>query len=441
VSEPGPRPTLSPLDGAVIVVGVVLGVGIFRSPPVVAANAGGPLSFLGLWLAGGAISLVGALCYAELATADPDAGGEYHFISRAYGRRLGFFVAWSRMTVIQTGSIALLAFVVGDYLSALVPGSDLASPAAAAGVVLILTGVNLAGIRPGRGAQHVLTACAAAGMAGVIAAGFLIEPPSVAEAEPAPVPAGGASPGLALVFVLLAFGGWSEGAYVSAEIRGGSEGVWKALLWGTGAITVLYLLVNGAFLKGLGLSGMAASDAVAVRLVEGVFGRWGTGVVTGAVVLAALSSANATVMTGARSTYALGRDWPTLGFLGGWTEDGGTPRAALLVQGAVSLLLVGFGALERGGFEAMVAYTAPVFWLVLLFTGASLVVFRRREPTRPTPFRVPLYPITPALFCTSAAYMVYASIRYAGTGALLSLAVLAAGLPVLWIAESRGASG
>ncbi len=437
-----PGRSLTALDGAVVVVGVVLGVGIFRSPSVVAANSGDALLFLGLWVAGGAISLVGALCYAELATAYPDAGGEYHILGRTYGWPVGFLVAWSRMTVIQTGSIAILAYVFGDYAAAVVPLDGAGPPVWAAGVVVALTGVNVAGLRPGRWTQYVLTGGAVAALVGVVVAGFFL--PASGAPAPSPDPAAGAeggSVGLALIFVLLAFGGWSEGAYVSAEIRDRSRGIGRVLLWGTGAITLLYLLANAAFLAGLGLEGVAASDAVAADLLERVAGPWGRRAVSGAIILAALSSANATVLTGARSNYALGRDWPLFGLLGRWREDREAPVPALLAQGAIALLLVGFGAVQRSGFEAMVEYTAPVFWLVLLFTGAAVIVQRRRDPGAERPYRVPAYPLTPLLFCASAAYMVYSSVQNAGDGALLGLAVMALGLPFLWITDPDPASG
>lgn len=440
-SDGRPRPSLSVLDGAVLVVGVVLGVGIFRSPSVVAGNVESGAMFLALWLVGGLVALLGALCYGEITSSHPDAGGEYYILSRAYGPRLGFLVGWSRMAVIQTGSIAILAYVVGDYVTALLSLPAGSPPALAAATVVGLTAVNLAGLREGRWSQHLLTAGAVLALLGVVAAGLLLggggEGVAAASAggEPrGPVEAGGTSIGLALVFVLLAYGGWSEGAYVSAEIRGSRQGIGRVLLWGTGAITLLYVLANAAYLQGLGLEGVAASDAVAAELFESAVGPWGRRAVSVAIVLAALSSTNATVITGARSNYALGRDWVIFGFMGGWTDERRTPVSALLVQGAISLLLVGFGALQRSGFEAMVAYTAPVYWLVLLLAGASVVILRIREPETERPYRVPLYPLVPLLFCGAAAYMMYSAVRNAGDGALLGVAVLAAGVPFLWLA-------
>jgi len=409
----------------------------------VAANTGDGATFLALWLVGGLISLVGALCYAELATAYPDAGGEYTLVDRAYGPVPGFLVAWSRMTVIQTGSIAILAFVFGDYVTDLAGLGPSGPPALAAAVVVALTAVNIAGLRPGRWAQWILTASAVAAAAGVVAAGLLMAGGGASPAGAAPGPtgssaAGDPSLGLALVFVLLAYGGWSEGVYLSAEIEGGPRRIGRALAWGTAAVTLLYLAVNAGYLAGLGREGIAATDAVAAELLGRATGESGADAVGAAVLLAALSSANGTILTGARSNYALGRDWPLFGKLGVWREDRNAPVNALLVQGAIALALVGFGAVRRSGFESMVAFTAPVYWLVLLATGAGVVVLRRRDPQRERPYRVPLYPATPLLFCATAAFMAWSAVRHAGDGALLGLAVLLAGLPLAWWTRRRG---
>jgi APA family basic amino acid/polyamine antiporter len=440
-----PRRVLSSRDGVILVVGLVLGAGIFRAPQLVAAGSSSGEMFLTLWVAGGLVSLIGALCYAELGAAYPNAGGEYHFLSRAFGPGVGFLCAWSRMTVIQTGSIAILAFVAGDYVAALLGGDNpgtWVSPAVAAGVVVVLTALNISGLRQGYGAQYTLTALEVLGLAAVCAAGLLVvEPMSGFPSTPSQAPSA-ESPGLGLafIFVLLTFGGWSEAAYLSAEFRDSRRGVTRTLAWGLGIITLLYLLANAAYLRVLGLSGIAASPAVAADVMSRTVGAWGALAVSVGVILAALSSANATMITGARSNYALGRDVSLFGFLGVWHEDKATPKRAFLLQGAIALLLVGFGALARSGFEAMVAYTAPVFWLILLATGASLLALRRRDPNTERPFRVPLYPVTPLLFCGIAGYMLHASVAYAGRGALLGVTVLLAGLPVLAFARSRAPS-
>ena len=429
-----PVPTLGLADAVAIIVGIVIGAGVFRTPSLVAANAPSETAVLLIWAAGGLVSLVGALCYAELATAYPHAGGDYHFLTRAYGRRLAFLYAWSRITVVQTGSVALLAFVFGDYASQLLPLGAHSPAAYAALAVVALTALNVLGVRQGTRTQNLLTAVEVSCLLLLIAAGLLWAAPAEAAAG-APAPAGSAASfGLAMVFVLLTYGGWNEAAYVSAEMRGARRQMAWALILSIGVITGLYLLVNVAYLRGLGLAGVAGSEAVAADLMRGAVGERGAQFVSLLIAVSAITSANATVITGARTNYALGRDFRVFRFLGRWHERANTPTNALAVQGVIALALVFLGTFTRDGFKTMVDFTAPVFWCFFLLAGLALIILRVRDPDAPRPFRVPLYPLTPLLFCAVCAYMLQASLAYTGRGALVGVALLLTGLPVLWLA-------
>ncbi|MDP8915876.1 MAG: amino acid permease [Pseudomonadota bacterium] len=425
--------SLGARDAVAITVGIVVGAGIFRTPSLVAGASSSEAAVLLAWAAGGLISLVGALCYAELASAFPHPGGDYHFLARAFGRPLSFLYAWARLAVIQTGSIALLAFVFGDYATQLLPLGP-ASPAVYAALAVgLLTGLNWWGIRAGVRAQNWLTAAEVLGLLLLIVAGLLLAP----SAPAAPPPAGDTSFGLLMVFVLLTYGGWNEAAYVSAELRGARRAMAPVLISSLAIVTLLYLLANAAYLRALGLSGTAASDAVAADVMRRAFGDGGAALISLVVAVSALTSANATVMTGARSAYALGRDHPALAVLGRWRTAGGAPGNALLVQGAAALVLVGLGALARDGFRLAVEYTAPVFWFFFLLVGVSQFVLRRREPDASRPFRTPLYPLTPLVFCAVNAWLLYASLAYTGWGALVGVGVLAAGGGLLLLLRGR----
>jgi basic amino acid/polyamine antiporter, APA family len=436
-----PRPYLTTLDAVALIVGLVVGVGIFRAPQLVAENTGSVEGFIGVWVAGGVLSLIGALCYAELSTTYPHAGGEYHFIRRAFGTDLAFLFAWSRCSVIQTGSIAILCYVFADYLApvlSLKPGS---SPMLAAVAVVALTGLNLAGLRHGKRTQLFLTAAELIGLGAVIIAGLVLlngATGSAANTAPATSP-GLAGLGLAMVFVLLTYGGWNEAAYISAEVRDGPRAMARTLLWGIGIITTLYVLANLAYVHALGLDGVRSSSVVAADLMQSALGPVGATLLSCAVALSALGSANATIITGARTTYALGRDFGAFHLLGRWNDEGSTPVNALFLQGALALLLVAFGAVARSGFEAMVAYTAPVFWIFLAMVALAVIVLRQREPGRPRPFKVPFYPLTPLIFFAAALFMLYSSVRYAGSGALVGVAVMLAGIPVLFLVRASAA--
>jgi amino acid transporter len=429
-----PTPTLRPRAAFAIAVGIVVGAGIFRTPSLVAGAAASESVFLLAWLAGGLLSIVGALCYAELASTYPQAGGDYAYLKRAFGQRLAFLYAWARLAVIQTGSIALLAFVAGDYLARLLDLGPWSAPAYAAIAVAALTLVNWLGVREGTATQNWLTLVEVLGLVAIIVAGLAFAPAT--PLAPAPAAEGNAY-GLMLVFVLLTYGGWSEAVYVSAEVRDARRVMPRVLVGSLALIAVLYLLVNLAYLRVLGLGGIAASGTVASDAMDVVFGTPGATLIAALVVAAALTSANATLITGARSAYALGRDVPALARLGDWDGVRGTPRTAILVQGALALLLVALGAAARDGFRTAVEFTAPVFWLFFLLVGVSLFVLRRRDPATPRAFRVPLYPVLPLLFCATSAYLLYSSLAYTGIGALVGVAVLVVGMLLLPVLGAR----
>jgi basic amino acid/polyamine antiporter, APA family len=453
VSAPGqqgtggqPRPTLSVFDAVAMIVGIVIGVGIFKAPAIVAGNVSGETAFIALWVIGGLISLVGALCYAELGSSHPNAGGEYYFLSKAYGSWLGFLFAWARMTVIQTGAIAAIAFVFGDYASTLLPLGAKSSAIYAALSIIAITALNVAGTSQSKWVQNALTVALAVAILAVVLGGMTAAPATPA---PAAAPAQGGSwfSGLALIFVLLTYGGWNEAAYLTAEMRDTRRNIVRALVVGIVVITVLYLLLNLAYLKALGLSGMQASKAVASDLMKATWGEGGAWLLGIVVVSAALSTLNATVFTGARTNYALGRDFVIFRALGRWNESASAPVNALLLQGAISLALVGLASFTPDGFQTMVAYTAPAFWLFFLLTGISLFLLRRHAPANADPFRVPLYPLTPLLFAAACAWMLYSSFNYAmsldpgSIGAMVGIAMLASGVPVLMWARRRAAAG
>lgn len=431
-----PRPLLRVIDAVALTVGIVIGAGIFRTPSIVAANSGSTGLALAAWLLGGVVSLIGALCYAELATTYPHAGGDYHYLTRAFGSKLSFLFAWARMTIIQTGSIALLAFVFGDYFSQILPLGQYSSAIYAALIVMVLTAINIAGIRQGTGTQNLLTSVEVLGVVLLIIVGLALPPAPVTQAAASPVASSSAF-GLMMVFVLFTYSGWNEAAYVSAELRGNRRNMMRVLVGSIAFLTALYVLVNFAYLRVLGLAGTAQSETVAADVMRLAFGGRGAAVISVLIAISALTSANATVFTGARSNYALGRNFAPFAFLGRWSRRADAPVNALLVQGVIALLLVVLGAWTLEGFKTIVDYTAPVFWFFLLLTGVALFVLRRRESNVERPFRVPLYPLTPILFCVTCAYLLYSSLAYTGRGALVGVAVLGAGALILLFFNPR----
>lgn len=422
-----------------VTVGIVIGAGIFETPALVAGIAGSPSAMLAAWMLGGALSLAGALVYAELASTWPGAGGDYAFLTRAYGRSVGFLFAWARGAVICTGSIALLAFILGDYLTRLHDLGAYSSAIYAAISIATLTAMNLAGLRASSKMQNVLAAVEIGAVLAVAVAGLTVAAPaSDASTGTQTAPTPGAF-GLAMVFVLLTYGGWNEAAYVSAEVRGGPRAILRALVASIAVVALVYLLFVAGALRALGFEGLRASDAVGIDVIGLALGAYGAPVIGVAVAVASLTSMNATMIVGARSNYAVARDWRALAFMRGWQGDRGVPLAGYLVQGAVALALVAFGALEQSGFSTMVEFTAPVFWFFFTLSGFALFVLRRREPAVPRPFRVPLYPLIPAIFVLTCVGLLYSSIVHAQSrnAGFVALAVMASGAAAL-LALRRG---
>ena len=444
MSQPGsveqPQRLLDPLGAVALILGMVIGAGIFKTPALVASLSGDVGWTLGVWVLGALISVMGALCYAELCCAYPHAGGDYHFLHRAFGRNVSFLYAWARATIINPGAIALLAFVFGDYFSQVLSLGPYSSALWAIAIVLLLTAVNMLGIHASSRIQLWLTLFEVLGLIAVVVAGFSVEAGDSGGTffETAPPLS---QFGLALVFVLLTFGGWSEAAYISAEVRGGPRSIVRVIVISMALLTALFLLVNAALLHGLGLQGLGASKTAAADVLGLAWGLWAQKALGLFVAVAALTSINATMVVGARTKYALGRDWVSLGQLGTWRGQTGSPSRAYALQATISLGLIALGMREADGFSAMVEFTAPMFWSFLLLVGLALMWLRRTDSAAVRPFRVPLYPFTPLVFCAACGFLAYSSVMYAVSQNALhvSLWLLASGVLALGLLRWRDA--
>lgn len=447
------RTGLSVWDAVAILVGVVVGIGIFGFPPLVAQNAPNAAIYMGLWVAGGLVMLVGALCYAELGSAYPDAGGEYAFLGRAWGGDIALLFAWARCSIIQTGAIAAVAFIFGDYAQVLLPLGRHGPAIYAAIVVAALTVLNVVGSAESRKVQWVLTVASVLALVAMALAGLVIGDGGSTAAATAGVStqadgvslASDASQmptawsdligmlGMGMVFVLLTYGGWNEAAYLSGEIRDVGRNMLRVLLFGTVIIVALYFLVNLAYLQVFGLEGLRSTQAVGADMTRLLAGPWAAVLLSLLVCCTALGTVNACIFTGGRVYVSLGRDVPALKSLGAWSAQRETPVRALWLQGAITLALVLFGAYSENGLQAMVAYTSPVFWLFMCLTALGLIRLRRKEPGHHRPFHVPLYPVLPLLLAMVCLGLCWSSVAYAGSGSLLGLLVLGLGLPLWWL--------
>jgi amino acid transporter len=431
LSPAAPRASLSTLDAAAMLVGIVIGIGIFKTPSLVANFVPNETWFIGLWLLGGFVMFVGALVYAELGSSRPSAGGEYQFLKDAYGPSVSVLFAWARCSVIQPGAIAAVSFVFGDYANVLIPLGAYGPAIYAVLGVVVITAINFLGTMQGKQTQLVLALLTVAAVLVVVIVGFLAPTTATVAAKPGEFAWGAA--GLAMVFILLTYGGWNEAAYLSGEIEDVKRNMVRAMMLGVVVVVTLYVLINLAYLYVLGLDGLRKSSAVGADVMKVATGQYGALILSGIVCITAASTLNGTVFTGARSYYALGRDVSLFHRLGVWEERGQTPANGLIVQCVITIALILFGSTTRDGFEAMVAYTAPVFWLFMFLVAISIIVFRTRDPGIDLPFRVPLYPLPPLILAAACGWMFYSALVYAGIGSVLGLAVLTIGIPMIFM--------
>lgn len=424
-----PERQLTLLDSTCLIVGIIVGVGIYQVAPDVAKGSGGGLGVMVIWLVGGVLSLCWALSYAELATTYPQAGGDYAYLTRAYGRWAGFLFGWIQLAIVRPGDIAVMAFAFATYARTLgeplAPGSFPNSQQLYAWLaVAVLTAVNIAGVRQGKWTQNLLTIAKVVGLVAIVVVALAAprSTPSPLTAEPLPL-------SLALILVLFTYGGWNEMAFVAAEVANPRRNILRALVLGTVAVTALYLLVNAAFLYALGHPGLAASGAVAVDAISTVFPSRARALISVLVCISALGAVNGLIFAGARISYAVGCDHRVFRPLGKWHWGTGTPVRALVVQGCLAMLLIGV----LGSFLNTVLYTAAPVYLFYLASNVAVMVLRRKEPEVERPYRVWGYPATPLVFCAACAFLAYSAIVYKPWVALSALGILLVGGPLYWI--------
>jgi amino acid transporter len=473
-------PKLGLWDAVSLVVGIVVGTSIFRASTQVFQNTAGPWQSLLAWLAGGGLSLVGALCYAELATTYRRSGGDYVYLTEAYGRWAGFLFGWAQLVAVWTASVGTMAYAFGDYGVRLFHLEQSATVWLAAAAVIAVAAVNAGGIALGKLTQNVLTIAKVAGLVGVILAGVACAIAQYNEGDhqasrgvPAPGAAATAtnnddatlpktSFGLAMVFVLYAYGGWNDAAFVAADVRDLNRNLPLALLGGVGGVTLIYLAVNAAYLAALGFDGAQQSYAPAADAVAAAAGPVAAQWVSGLVMISALGAINGMIFAGSRVFAAFGTDHRLFAWLGRRVDADRTPLAAIAAQAGVSLAMIFAVGTQRGqatidaafttigapavpwetyfgGFDTLLAATAPVFWALFLAVGVGLMVLRRKHPQRPRPFSVPLYPLPPLVFCGTCLFMLYSSLDYAKWLALLGAAPVAVGM-LLYLVTRRPAA-
>ena len=438
---------LSLFDTINIVIGTIIGSGIFLVPSEVARAVRSPGWMLGVWVIGGVLTLLGALSLAELGAAMPDAGGIYTFISRGFGRLWGFLCGWMLFTVATSGSIATLGAAFPIYLGAFVPLNPTTTKLAGVVAIVILTWINIVGVKNGARVGNVLTALKVGGLIAMVAAIFSLPGPTreqaaawAAAAKPLPAgPAPLAAVGVALVAVLWAYEGWHDVSFAAGELRDPQKNFPRAAIGGVAIVIALYLLANLAYLTVLTPAEVAATDKVALLAMTRVTGEWGGKILTAAILCSILGAMNALILAGPRAYYQMAKDRLFFERVSRVHPRWRTPVESLVFQGLWSVFLVLF----IGGFSQLFTYVIFGGWIFYALAVMSVVVLRRKEPGLVRPFRVPGYPLVPILFALTAGAIVVNTLIQTPRESLLGLAFIALGIPVYWIqnAVRRRAAG
>lgn len=435
--------TLGLKDLVLIVVGTVIGSGIFIVPATVLTQTDGRLGLaLGVWLLAGVLSLLGALTYGELGAADPEAGGLYVYVRDAFGPFPAFLYGWTLFFVISSGSVATLAVAFTGYLGALMPLGAVSTRLVPVVMIATVAAVNILGTRRGSALQNWTTFLKAGAI--LVMSLLLIALGSGGAEGPAVDGAAGAAPllslstlsavGLAMIGVLWAYEGWQYATFSAGETKDPSRTFPLAIGAGTAGLIVIYMLANVGYVSALGVDAAARSTSIAADAVRVVLGPGAAAFITVAILVSMFSAANGLTLTAPRAYFAMARDGLFFRGLATVHPRYGTPAVAIFTSSVWAMVLA-----ATGTFQQLLTYVVFVGWIFYALGALSIFVYRRRSPDAPRPFRVPGYPLTPALFVLSAVAIVVNTLFVQPREALLGLGIMFLGTPAYLVWRKRRA--
>jgi APA family basic amino acid/polyamine antiporter len=438
------RRTLGLFSGTMAVVGGIIGSGIFINSAIVAQRVGTASLTLGVWILGGVLALIGAFCFGELGQRRPEAGGQYVYIREALGPLPAFLYAWALLLVIATGAIAAVAVTFANYTSALLGLGPEASLPLAGSAILVLTIVNYVGVKPAAITTNIFTILKLGALAFLIVVGLFVvgdgaTPPTAGLAIEGFNPV--VAVATALVPVLFAYGGWQQTNFIAEEIIEPRRNLPRALVFGVIIVVLVYLLANFTYLKVLGVSGLAGSTAPAADVLRSRLGTVGGTIISLGIAASAFGFLNLVIMVSPRVYQTMAADglfFPSFARLDPKFQ---TPTIAIVVQGVWSVLL-----LLTGKYGQLLDYVVFCDWIFFGLSVVSLFVLRKRDAAAgitdpPDAFRVPGWPLTPAIFVAAAGYVVIGSVLSNPKNALLGAGILALGVPVFWYWRRRAVGG
>lgn len=436
---------------ASIVVGTVIGSGIFLVPRSMVMNVGSAEMVIFVFIFGGLLSMAGALTYAELSSAMPEAGGEYVYLREAYGPFFAFLYGWTQMWVAKSGSIATLATAFFTYLANFFPAlevvvADVQLPLLglvtiktgqifAMGVIAFLGWLNYFGVKVGGNIQVAVTIIKVGLIGLLILVGLTFSGGEVSNLTSS-IPAAGGVAGFfaALVAALWAYDGWNNVSMVSSEVQNPQKNLPLALIYGTLGVMAIYILANLAYFYVLPAAGVAASDRVAAEMMRKVWGTAGANAVSIAAMISIFAALNGSILTGARVPYAMARDGLFFRPIGDVHPKYFTPAKSIIALSAWSMILV-----LSGGYDQLFTYVIFASWILYGMATASVLVLRRKRPDLPRPYRTLGYPFVPIVFVLVAAALIFSTLLKSPRESLLGLGIMATGIPffLYWRKNSR----
>lgn len=417
---------LTLFDATMIVMGGIVGAGIFMNPAVVAQEVGTTGAALGAWAVGGTFALIGALIYAELAARRPAVGGQYAYLREAFHPMVAFLYAWTLLLVSQSGGMAAVAMTFARYFREL-SGIAIGDGMIAVSALVLLTAVNCLGVRAGSNLQSVFMVLKIGAVAMLVGLGFRAAPAAVVETSSS---AGGTSLGAfgaALVPVLFAYGGWQTSSFVAAELKSPQRDLPRGLLIGVTGVVVLYLLVNYVCIRALGMDGLAATRTPASDVMRLALGERGASLIAAGIAISTIGFLSQNLLTGPRVYFAMATDGTFFKSVARVHPRTRVPVVAIVLQGLVASLLA-----LSGSYERILGFVVAIDWVFFGLTALSLFVLRRRDVASgvTAAFRVPGHPFTTLAFVLGAWLVVASTVYRFPVNALAGLGLLIAGIPV-----------
>ncbi len=434
---------LGPFDATMVVVGGIIGAGIFINPYIVAQRLDSPFWVLAAWVVGGIIAMAGALTFAELGVVHPKAGGHYAYLREAFHPLLGFLYGWALLFMIETGAIAAVAITFAEYTFRLLGREGMDALPLAVAAIVVVGGINAFGIKPGSRVLNVLVVLKVLALALLIGFGLLI-PVGLGggEAHGSVLGAGdGGSQlalfalGAALLPVMFSFGGWQNVNYVAEEIKNPRRNLPRSLIMGTALVVLVYVLVNWVYLRTLGHAGLAGTLTPAADTARVLMGPIGDRFLALTISVSTFGFLNLTMLAPTRVYYAMARDGVFLSSVSRLHPRFRSPTRAIFLQTGLALVLVFWK-----DYAQLVDFVVFADWIFFGLAGASLFVFRRRIPLADRPegtFRTPGYPLVPGLFIAVSLYIVVSSFWTDPKGSVVGVLLLATGIPAFFFWKKR----